>query len=82
MVSFVLIILFFCSEKGKKKNFTKPNKQVVCWFTKKKILVHVRGRVLNPRPRIQMGNAQPQSHMLCCDISCEEYMIRRKSLLG
>ena len=64
-------------KKKMKKIFTKPNKQVVCWFTEKKILVHVRGRVLNPRPSIQIGNAQPQSHMLCCDISCEEYMIRR-----
>ena len=76
---------FFCFKnfvfsvlRKKKKIFTKPNKQVVCWFTKKKIIVLVRGRVLNPRPSIQMGNAQPQSRMLCCDISCKEYMIREK----
>ena len=39
---------FFCfknsvvsvsGKKKKKKIFTKPNKQVVCWFTKKEILV-------------------------------------------
>ena len=39
---------FFCfknsvvsisGEKKEKKIFTKPNKQVVCWFTKKEILV-------------------------------------------
>ena len=47
-------------KEKKRKIFTKPNKQVVCWFTEKKIL----------------RNAQPQGHMLCYDISCEEYMIR------
>ena len=37
-ISFVLRILLFLFLE-KKNNFTKPNKQVVCWFTKKEILV-------------------------------------------
>ena len=39
-ISFVLtILLFLFWKKKRKKNFTKPNKQVVCWFTKKEIPV-------------------------------------------
>ena len=67
-------------EKKKKKNLykTKQTSALLVYKAKKKILIHVRGKVLNPRPSIQMGNTQPLGHMLCCDISCKEYMIRRK----